>query len=62
MDCNDAYPQMYGYRKEEIIGKLKLLSSITWHGINNQLTIQETGEPGEGARFEITIPNWKWRF
>ncbi len=53
---------MYGYRKEEIIGKLKLLSSITWHGINNQLTIQETGEPGEGARFEITIPNWKWRF
>jgi len=22
IDCNDAFPQMYGYRKEEIIGKL----------------------------------------
>ena len=26
------------------------------------LTIQETGEPGKGARFEITVPNGKWRY
>ncbi len=26
------------------------------------MTIQETGEPGKGARFEITVPNGKWRF
>ena len=25
------------------------------------LTIQETGKPGKGARFEITVPNGKWR-
>jgi len=25
------------------------------------MTIQETGEPGKGARFEITVPNGKWR-
>ncbi len=26
------------------------------------MTIQETGEPGKGARFEITVPNGNWRF
>ena len=26
------------------------------------MTIKETGEPGMGARFEITVPNGKWRF
>ena len=26
------------------------------------MIIQETGEPGKGARFEITVPNGKWRF
>lgn len=25
------------------------------------ITITETGEPGKGARFEITVPNGKWR-
>ena len=25
------------------------------------ITIQETGEPGKGARFEITVPNGMWR-
>ena len=25
------------------------------------MTIQETGEPGKGARFEITVPNGMWR-
>ncbi len=25
------------------------------------MTIQETGEPGKGARFEIKVPNGKWR-
>jgi len=24
-------------------------------------TIRETGEPGEGARFEMTVPNGLWR-
>ncbi len=26
------------------------------------MTIQENGEPGKGARFEITVPNGKWRY
>ena len=26
------------------------------------MSIQETGEPGKGARFEITVPNGKWRY
>jgi signal transduction histidine kinase len=26
------------------------------------MTIRETGEPGRGARFEITVPNGAWRF
>ncbi len=26
------------------------------------MTIQENGEPGEGARFEITVPNGNWRY
>ena len=26
------------------------------------MTIQETGEPGKGARFEINVPNGKWQF
>ncbi len=26
------------------------------------MTIQETGEPGKGACFEITVPNGKWRY
>ncbi len=26
------------------------------------ITIRETGEPGTGARFEITVPNGKWRY
>ncbi len=26
------------------------------------ITIRETGEPGRGARFEITVPNGKWRY
>ncbi len=26
------------------------------------MTIQETGELGKGARFEITVPNGKWRY
>ncbi len=26
------------------------------------MTIKETGELGKGARFEITVPNGKWRF
>ena len=26
------------------------------------ITIRETGEPGKGARFEITVPDGKWRF
>jgi len=26
------------------------------------ITIRETGEPGNGARFEITVPNGKWRY
>ena len=26
------------------------------------ITITETGEPGKGARFEITVPNGKWRY
>ena len=26
------------------------------------ITITETGEPGTGARFEMTIPNGAWRF
>jgi signal transduction histidine kinase len=25
------------------------------------ITIKETGEPGKGARFEITVPNGAWR-
>lgn len=25
------------------------------------MTIKETGEPGKGARFEITVPNGMWR-
>jgi len=27
-----------------------------------EMTIQENGEPGKGARFEITVPNGKWRY
>ncbi len=26
------------------------------------MTIQETGEPGKGAQFEITVPNGNWRY
>ncbi len=26
------------------------------------MTIRETGEPGKGARFEIAVPNGKWRY
>ncbi len=26
------------------------------------MTIQETGKPGKGARFEITVPNGKWHY
>jgi signal transduction histidine kinase len=26
------------------------------------ITIRETGEPGKGARFEMTVPNGAWRF
>jgi len=26
------------------------------------ITIRENGEPGKGARFEITVPNGKWRY
>ena len=25
------------------------------------ITIQETGEPGKGARFEMTVPKGRWR-
>jgi hypothetical protein len=25
------------------------------------ITIRETGEPGKGARFEMTVPKGKWR-
>jgi signal transduction histidine kinase len=25
------------------------------------ITIRETGEPGKGARFEMTVPNGAWR-
>ncbi len=28
----------------------------------NEITIKETGEPGEGARFEIAVPKGKYRF
>lgn len=26
------------------------------------ISIQETGEPGKGARFEIEVPKGEWRF
>ena len=26
------------------------------------ITIRETGEPGKGARFEMTVPKGMWRF
>ncbi len=46
-----------GYGKNTGLGLFLIREILAITGI----TIQETGEPGEGAQFEITVPNGKWR-
>jgi len=56
---NDEKEKIFerGYGKNTGLG-LFLVREIL--DITN-ITIHETGEPGKGARFEISVPNGKWR-
>ena len=48
----ETYKRRYGHGLFLVAGIL---------GITG-MTIRETGEPGKGARFEITVPNGAYRF
>ncbi len=47
----------HGFGKNSGLGLTLVKEILDITGI----TICETGEPGKGARFEITVPNGKWR-
>jgi PAS domain S-box-containing protein len=47
-----------GFGKNTGLGMFLIREILSLTGI----TIRETGEPGNGARFEITVPNGKYRF
>ena len=46
-----------GYGKDTGLGLFLAREILAITGI----TIKETGEPGKGARFEMTVPNGAWR-
>ena len=47
-----------GYGKNNGLGLFLIRKILEITG----MTIQENGEPGKGVRFEITVPNGKWRY
>ena len=47
-----------GFGKNTGLGLFLIREVLTITG----MTIQETGEPGRGARFEITVPDGMWRY
>ena len=47
-----------GYGKHTGFGLFLIKEILAITGI----AIQENGEPGKGARFEITVPNGNWRY
>jgi ABC-type amino acid transport substrate-binding protein/anti-sigma regulatory factor (Ser/Thr protein kinase) len=52
----DIFSRMYEKRKGKGLFLAREILEITG------ITIQETGEPGNGARFEMTVPEGAWRF